>query len=104
MSKKPSSFHLTRKAKSDLVEIARYTQSQWGREQRNLYLKLMDDAFYSLADLPGQGRGCDDIRERYRKFGVGKHLIFYRSTRPSHIEIVRILHGSMDTESRLAED
>lgn len=29
-------FTLTTKAKSDLIEMARYTQERWGREQRDL--------------------------------------------------------------------
>lgn len=85
------SFHLTEKAKADLIQIARYTKAQWGKEQRNTYLKLIDEAFHSLTAMPQKGRTCDHIRPGYRKYGIGKHLIFYRSTRPDHIEIVRIL-------------
>lgn len=98
------SFHLTKKAESDLIGIARYTESQWGKEQRNIYLQQIDDAFHGLADMPDKGRRCDDIRLGYRQFGVGKHLIFYRLTSPDHIEIVRVLHSQMDTHSRLSDD
>ncbi|WP_350152941.1 type II toxin-antitoxin system RelE/ParE family toxin [Nitrosomonas sp.] len=45
------------------------------------------------------GRSCDEIREGHFKFGVGKHLIFYRHKEKDHIEIVRTLHARMDTES-----
>ncbi len=98
------SFHLTAKAKADLKEIGRYTQKHWGREQRNRYLQNIDDAFHVLSQNSEKGRNCDDIRPGYQKYSVGKHFIFYRITKPHHIEIVRILHGRMNLELRLAEN
>ncbi|WP_425286991.1 type II toxin-antitoxin system RelE/ParE family toxin [Nitrosomonas communis] len=41
------------------------------------------------------------MRESYFKYGVGKHVIFYRRTGKGRIEIVRILHGRMDIEQHL---
>ncbi|NES21786.1 MAG: type II toxin-antitoxin system RelE/ParE family toxin [Symploca sp. SIO3E6] len=98
------SFYLTKKAKADLKEIARYTSETWGREQRNVYLKKIDHTFHKLSDNPAQGRNCDYIRQGYRKYGIGKHYIFYRTIAPDQIEIVRILHGSMNIEERLGEN
>lgn len=98
------SFHLTNKAKADLIDIAHYTDEQWGRQQRNKYLAQIDAVFHDLGDMPHQGTACDDIRRGYRKFRVGKHIIFYRLIEASHIEIVRILHGSMDVKSRMSTD
>jgi toxin ParE1/3/4 len=95
-------FFLTRKANDDLREIARYTQEQWGREQRNLYLRMLDDSFRRLAANPGLGGDCSEIRAGYRKMIVGRHLIFYRQPSEDAIEIVRILHGRMDIETHLA--
>jgi len=95
------SFALTVKAKADLKSIASYTESRWGKEQRNVYIKQMDDAFHRLADEPLTGKVCDDIKEGYRKNPQGSHLIFYRRIDDSNIEIVRILHKSMDVDSKL---
>ena len=53
-----------------------------------------------IVDEPQLGRACDEIRKGYRKHHVGRHLIFYRQT-TSHIEIIRILHESMDVDSHL---
>jgi toxin ParE1/3/4 len=64
----------------------------------------MDKAFYDIAIMPEKGRNCDYIRLGYRKYGVGKHLIFYRQADNNSIEIVRILHGRMDVEQRLTEN
>ncbi|MFG1491088.1 type II toxin-antitoxin system RelE/ParE family toxin [Oceanospirillum sp. HFRX-1_2] len=42
-------FMLTVAAKTDLREIALFTQRRWGKEQRNAYLKQFDDSFWLLA-------------------------------------------------------
>lgn len=94
------SFILTSKAKSDLKAMAIFTEQRWGKEQRNLYVKKMDDAFHLLADVPMTGTACDYIKNGYRKFPQGSHLVFYRMNNHSDIEIVRILHKSMDVESK----
>lgn len=94
-------FILTQKAKDDLLAIGRYTRKQWGKAQQSPYLTQLDSAFHDLADKPGLGRACDDIREGYFKYGVGKHVIFYRHSGTERIEIVRILHGRMDIEQHL---
>jgi len=49
-------FTLTKKAKDDLKEIARYTQAQWGRDQRNKYLAMLDGCFHQLAANPFKGK------------------------------------------------
>ena len=95
-------FRITAKAKADLVSIARYTEDIWGREQRNNYLAKLDESFHLLAEKPHIGRTCDDIREGYRKYHTGRHLIFYRQS-DKDIEIIRILHDRMDIEIYLPE-
>ncbi|MDA0739994.1 MAG: type II toxin-antitoxin system RelE/ParE family toxin [Nitrospirae bacterium] len=57
-----------------------------------------------LSQTPEKGRTCDEIREGYQKYQIGKHIIFYRVITPHHIEIVRILHGRMEIEHRLTEN
>jgi toxin ParE1/3/4 len=95
-------FRLSAKARVDLIEIGRYTQQAWGREQRNRYLSGLDEAFHLLAREPHRGRSCDDIRQGYLKYHVGRHVIFYRQS-GADIEIIRILHERMDIEARLSE-
>lgn len=95
-------FTLSNKALDDLKGIGRYTQQRWGREQRNLYLEMLDSSFHELAANPLKGKDCSDIRQGYRKLNVGSHVIFYRQKLDS-VEIVRVLHGHMDIEFRLIE-
>jgi len=96
------SFRLTKKAIKDIKDIGRYTQENWGREQRNLYLSRLDDCFQLIAREPQIGKACDYIRPGYQKYHVGRHLIFYRQS-SAYVEIIRILHDRMDVESHLSD-
>jgi toxin ParE1/3/4 len=93
-----ATFSLTRKAKADLISFASYTQREWGKEQRRIYLRQFDDTFHMLAKSPDLGTKCDYIKLGYRKFPVSNHLIFYRSKSSSEIEIVRVLHKRMNAK------
>ena len=94
-------FELTHEAKLDLRKIAIYTEKQWGREKRHLYIKQFDDEFHFLAESPSIGKKCDHIKTGYRKFPQGSHIIFYREDTKRNILIIRILHKNMDVESKL---
>ncbi len=84
------------------MNIGRYTRRKWGVRQRDIYLTDIDTAFHTLADEPDKGQNCDDIRQGYLKYRVGKHVIFYRMIDTINIEIVRVLYERMDFESRLS--
>ncbi|MCJ7603812.1 MAG: type II toxin-antitoxin system RelE/ParE family toxin [Desulfobulbaceae bacterium] len=96
-------FVLTNRAKYDLQEIGRYTQKTWGRDQRNIYLRMLDLSFHQLAANPLIGNDCSEIRPGYLKINAGSHVIFYHQKTDDLIEIVRILHGRMDIETRLSK-
>ena len=95
-------FSLTKRAIADLVDIAHYTEKHWGPEQRNKYLTMLDSGFQQLAATPTKGRDCSDIRHGYRKMNVGSHVVFYRQKQSDEIEIVRVLHGRMDIETKIS--
>jgi toxin ParE1/3/4 len=97
-------FSLTEAAKSDLKSIARFTQKRWGREQRNHYLKTLDDCFHQLSNNPNMGKVCGEIRPGYYKFPTGSHIIYYRSKSNESIEIVRVLHESMDVNTQFLKE
>lgn len=94
-------FVLSAKAKSDLINIAKYTQQTWGQLQRNTYLKVLDNIFHLLADEPEIGIQCDYIREGYSKYPQASHVIYYKEHKANQILIVRILHKSMDVNRAL---
>jgi toxin ParE1/3/4 len=97
-------FTLTTKAKVDLKSIAIYTQRKWGKEQRKIYMRQFDDTFHMLSENPKAGTECGYVKTDYRKFPVTSHIVFYRNSSDTdiEIEIVRILHKNMDARERLS--
>ena len=93
-------FRLSAKSFEDLKTIGRFTLKYWDREQHKIYLSKLDESFHILADQPQLGIARDDIRQGYRVYHVGRHLVFYRQ-KSSGIEIIRILHDRMDVAARL---
>jgi toxin ParE1/3/4 len=93
-------YLLTPRARADLDEIWDYTAKRWSVAQAERYLREIQRGVEAVASKPGLGRRCDEIRAAYYKMPVGSHILFYRRT-DSRIQIVRILHQSMDVERHL---
>jgi len=78
-----------------LRNIGRYTEKQWGRQQRNIYLKAIEKRFAWLAENPRLGKHRTDVAEGYYSFPQGQHVIFYLNSE-SGIDIIGIPHKEMD--------
>ncbi len=85
---------ISKAARSDLRDIARYTTKTWGADQAVRYTAGLQDCFQMLAQRPGMGRACGAVSEGLRRFETGKHAIFYLGLAEG-ILIVRILHQQM---------
>lgn len=92
-----STFRLTPDAKRSLIQIASYTKDNWGKKQRNTYLKRLDDCLHTLANDPKLGTQRLEIHPTLRSYTVAKHVVFY-IVKPTMIVIVNILHERMDFE------
>lgn len=86
---------LTPAAQQDLSDIWDFTEERWGIKQAELYVRKIVDSISFITDDPRRGRQRDEVRKDYLSFPVGSHVLFYR-IRPSHIEVIRILHQRMD--------
>ncbi|MGD0634440.1 MAG: type II toxin-antitoxin system RelE/ParE family toxin [Beijerinckiaceae bacterium] len=92
-----SRYVLRPRARRDIEEIWDYSEKNWNAGQAELYIRQIQRSLQLLANDPGLGRACDDLRAGYRKFPSGSHLIFYRILGEG-LEVVRILHERMDFE------
>ena len=88
-------FILSPRAQADVDEIWTYTFERWGVEQAELYVRQLGSAVETIAQDPQRGRPCDEIREGYRRYPSGSHVVFYRIT-TKEVVVVRILHQRMD--------
>ena len=93
-----SLYRLSASAQADLLEIGRFTQQRWGREQRLRYLGQLEIALDRLARHPEMGAPCDSIHAGYRAYSVGRHRVFYRLGPDSTVEVIRILHQAMSDQ------
>ncbi len=93
-------YRLTPAAKSDLKSIWTYTEDRWGTAQADHYLSELTLGIEMLVGAPEMGPTRDEIRKGYRSLWREHHVIFYRVTR-ARVEVVRILHQSMDVSRHL---
>lgn len=93
-------YILSPEAKTDIANIRKYTATQWGKARTEKYSLRLRERMRWLADNPMLGQARDEIKEGYRSFNEGSHIIFYRVT-VSAIEIIGIPHQSMDIEQNL---
>ena len=88
-------FRITPRARDDLLNIGRYTLEIWDRQQRDIYLRNLDERFQWLAQNPRLGRHRPDVQEGYYCFPQGSHLVFY-IIHDAGIDIIGIPHQNMD--------
>ncbi len=91
---------LSPQAQADLDAIWNYTEQIWRTARAERYIRQLWQGIEQVAEEPRRGRFCDEIRAGYFKHVVGSHVVFFRLTATS-IEIVRVLHGSMDFDQHL---
>ena len=94
-----ASYRLAPRAEGDLENIWLYTLERWSQNQADNYYADLITAFEKLANGEKKGRSVD-IRQGYLKYSVGSHFIFYRHS-DTGIDVIRVLHQSMDVERHL---
>ncbi len=90
-----SKYKLTLEADIDLDGIWEYTYLQWGKNQAGKYLGKLEERFIALAENPNIGKQRYELAGSPMSTHCGRHVIFYRIVN-EEIEIVRVLHDSMD--------
>lgn len=84
-------------AENDLRQIAQYTHKYWGKQRRDQYLYYIDSKLQDLLPNPLIGRSRDELLKNCRSIQVKSHVLFCRY-KEDNIEILRILHKSMDID------
>jgi toxin ParE1/3/4 len=98
-----TSYRLTNKAVEDLNLIWEYTFETWSEEQADSYYQMLIRVCEDLAGNSRVGKSYHSLLPGLFGFIAQKHIIFYRVIDVNLIEVVRILHSSMDIENRILE-
>lgn len=87
-------------AEQDLIDIWLYSWQYWGEQQADDYLDALEKVFHLLAEQPKLGRKREEFTPVVRTHLHAQHLIVYQVTN-SGINLIRILHASMDITAQL---
>jgi len=100
---------LGRRAEQDYVEILSWTTKSFGKAQAKTYSEAISQAILALKDGP-EILGVklrDEIEPGIRTLhvarlgGKGRHLVVFRVSGNGTIDILRLLHDSMDLPRHL---
>ncbi|AZC84044.1 MULTISPECIES: type II toxin-antitoxin system RelE/ParE family toxin [Pseudomonas] len=115
-------YRITNTALSDIADILKHTQVQFGTGARVRYQELIRTAIEDLALVPTRiGSSMrDEVAFGLRSFHLvhsrkraatangmvqsPRHIVFYRLAEDQVIEIVRILHDAMEARLHLPQD
>lgn len=88
-------YILSPQAQSSLQDIRDYTLENFGKQQTNTYLKMLQKHMKDLAATPTRGKERDEIKAGYYSSFIGSHTIYYRIA-DTHIDVIDVLHQSME--------
>lgn len=95
------------KAKSDIVEVLRFTKRRWGESQARDYAALIREALTSIATDPLRGKARDEVLLGLRALAIrqpgrpARPILFYRVSGSGSVEVIRLLHDAMDFTQHL---
>lgn len=89
---------ITARAKQDLLSIGRYTTLKWGKNQRDVYLRSIDQTIQLLRQDPKIGKHRPEIKEGYYSIPSQEHAVFY-IVQKNNIIVLAFLHKAMDIEN-----
>ena len=95
---------------ADYIGILRWTERHFGKEQARIYARTLGAALLDLRGGPDTigSHVCTDLAENIytlhvaRKGFAGRHFVVFRANHASRqIDVLRILHDSMDLQRHL---
>ena len=95
-------YVLSELARLDIISIGDYTMDKWGPEQVSKYLSKLEQRLEWLSENRKAGKEREEVKEGYRSYPEGRHVIFYRIAEEG-IEIIGLIHQSEDIEQYFSE-
>ncbi|HDL7653946.1 TPA: type II toxin-antitoxin system RelE/ParE family toxin [Yersinia enterocolitica] len=95
-------YRLTPEARTDLIEIRRYTVKQWGIAQSQKYISELRRTVELLAITPSIGKYRPDVALEVLSFPHASHVIYYM-LHDQQVIVFGILHKHMVPLNHLVE-
>lgn len=92
---------LSPRAETDLEDISDYTFEEYGMDQEEEYMEMLDSNLKRVGDKPGNvGINRDDVRPGLKSLLAGEHKIWFRVVgKDAHV--TRILHQSTGVDNAI---
>ncbi|TDQ37906.1 type II toxin-antitoxin system RelE/ParE family toxin [Tepidicella xavieri] len=108
----PWRVRLAASAEADLLDIAAWTAERFGSRQAGYYVDTVTQAIEALREGPDilGAKARDDIAPGIRTLHVarqgrkGRHFVMFRVAPGRVIEVLRLLHDSMDLSRHWPND
>ena len=98
----PTTYRLTPDAQSDLIEIRRFTVTQWGTTQSKKYLSKLRNTVRLLAETPSLGKSRPEVGSNVLSFPNVSHVIYY-VVHEQQLVVFGVLHKRMVPLNHLVE-
>lgn len=103
---------LSQTAEADFLAILEWTNTHFGKMQAHKYAEVMTLAITALHDGPDIVgiKARDDIRNGLKSLHVarmghkGSHMVMFRASPDNTIDVLRVLHESMDLQRHLTPE
>lgn len=79
------------RAERNVRDILQYTAKTWGTGQRDIYRKVLRDAFERIGVFPEIGHPVEGKPSNVREYHIRHHVIQYRRD-PDRVVILRIMN------------
>ena len=96
-------YKLSKKAVEDISKIWAYTLETWSENKADKYYEMLISSFQEIVNNPNSGKNYEGITPNLFGVKVNRHIVFYRIVNKDYIEIIRVLHESMDLKKRITE-
>lgn len=95
-------LRISRRATLDLRKIENYSISKWGSKTAKEYINSIEQALTLLQENPKILRQDAKISAYFHLYRVRQHFLVFDVTKNT-LNLLTIIHGSMDLPERLAE-
>jgi toxin ParE1/3/4 len=98
MSSRKLRIEYSPEARDDIIEILRYTERTWGRDQRERYESAIKRVLQRLSEFRSLGRERPDLGPNLRSFVIQQYIVIFEVFE-NRLHVARLIHTRRDLNS-----